>query len=36
MASGQNDSNMRRDIDGTEQRHYHAVIHRMSKDSRRQ
>ena len=36
MASGQNDSNMRRDIDGTEQRHYHAVMHRMSKDSRRQ
>ena len=36
MASKWNDSNMRRDIDGTKRRHYHAVMHRISKDSKRQ
>jgi len=36
MASGQNDSNARRNVDGTERGHYYAVIHRMSKHPRRQ
>jgi len=35
MASGWNDSNMRRNVDGTERRHYYAVMHRMSKHTRR-
>ena len=36
MTSGQNDSNVRRNVDGTEQGHYYAVMHRMSKHPRRQ
>ena len=36
MASGQNDSNARRNVDGTERGHYYAVMHRMSKHPRRQ
>ena len=36
MASEQNDSNVRRNVDGTEQGHYYAVMHRMSKHPRRQ
>jgi len=36
MASGQNDSNVRRNVDGTERGHYYAVMHRMSKHPRRQ
>ena len=36
MASGQNDSNARRNVDGPEQGHYYAVMHRMSKHPRRQ
>jgi len=36
MASGRNDSNARRNIDGTERGHYYAVMHRMSKHPRRQ
>ena len=36
MASGQNDSNARRNIDGIEQGHYYAVMHRKSKYPRRQ
>ena len=36
MASGQNDSNARRNVDGTERGHYYAVMHRMSKHYRRQ
>ena len=36
MASGQNDSNVRRNVDGTERGHYYAVMYRMSKYPRRQ
>jgi len=36
MASGRNDSNVRRNIDGTEQGYYYVVMHRMSKHLRRQ
>jgi len=36
MASGRNDSNARRNVDGTERGHYYAVMHRMSKYPRRQ
>ena len=36
MASGRNDSNVRRNVDGTEQEHYYALVHRMSKHLRRQ
>jgi len=36
MASGRNDSNARRNVDGTKQGHYYAVMHRMSKYPRRQ
>jgi len=35
MASGGNDSNARRNVDGTERGHYYAVMHRMSKHLRR-
>ena len=36
MASGRNDSNARRNVDGIERGHYYAVMHRMSKHPRRQ
>ena len=36
MASGQNDSNARKNVDGTKQGHYYTVMHRMSKHPRRQ
>ena len=36
MASGRNNSNAKRNIDGTERGHYYTVIHRMSKHPRRQ
>jgi len=35
MASGRNNSNVRRNIDGTEQGHYYTIMHRMSKYPRR-
>jgi len=35
MASGQNDSNARRNVDGTEWGHYYAVMHRILKYPRR-
>jgi len=36
MASEWNNSNARRNVDGTKQGHYYAVMHRMSKHPRRQ
>jgi len=36
MASGRNDSNTRRNVDGTEQEHYYVVMYRISKHPRRQ
>jgi len=36
MASGGNDSNARRNVDGTERGHYYAIMHRMSKHLKRQ
>ena len=36
MASGRNDSNVRKNVDGTKRGHYYAVMHRMSKHPRRQ
>jgi len=36
MASGRNNSNARRNVNGTEREHYYAVMHRMSKHPRRQ
>ena len=35
MASGQDVGNVRRDADNTRWRHYHAVMHWMSRDSKR-
>jgi len=35
MASGRDVGNARRDIDNTKQRHYHVVIHWISRDSKR-
>jgi len=36
MTSEWNNSNVKRDVNGTEQRYYHTVMYRMSKDSKRQ
>jgi len=36
MASRRNDSDVRRNVDGTKQEYYYAVMHRMSKHLRRQ
>ena len=36
MASGQDVGNTRRDVDISKQRHYHAVMHWMSRDLKRQ
>jgi len=36
MASGRDVGNARKDIDISKQRHYHIVMHWMSRDSKRQ
>ena len=35
MASGQDVGDARKDVDNTKQRHYHAVMYWMSRDSKR-